>query len=384
MTTELPLLDLSRKRKFSSMKTRFYLHGYINAEGTTQIFFSVTINKTRERIPTGYFISPKNWDQIKQRAKNDESSNLILENFAAKATQIKTFYFLTKKELGMDNFLKEFFSETPSFDFNSFMIKEITERVNNANTLKKHKSVYKKLVDFAAVIPFTDIDFKFIEKYRQHLSRIGNAPTTVNSNIKIIKHYLSIASKYGIVLNINLDIVKVGSLAGNRININIEQVRKLQAFYMSEFIKENHRLSLGYFLFACNTGLRIGDIEQLKRKELLEETFQFTTIKTNKIQKIQLNKTAKLLIQTEPRLFIQFPKQQVLNRELKVIAAQCGIKTAIYMHVGRHTFATNFLRKGGSVQELQVLLGHSSIETTMQYVHIVEAEAIQSVFLLDD
>ena len=384
MTTELPLLDLSRKRKFSSMKTRFYLHGYINTEGTTQIFFSVTINKTRERIPTGYFISPKNWDQIKQRAKNDESSNLILENFAAKATQIKTFYFLTKKELGMDNFLKEFFSETPSFDFNSFMIKEITERVNNANTLKKHKSVYKKLVDFAAVIPFTDIDFKFIEKYRQHLSRIGNAPTTVNSNIKIIKHYLSIASKYGIVLNINLDIVKVGSLAGNRININIEQVRKLQAFYMSEFIKENHRLSLGYFLFACNTGLRIGDIEQLKRKELLEETFQFTTIKTNKIQKIQLNKTAKLLIQTEPRLFIQFPKQQVLNRELKIIAAQCGIKTAIYMHVGRHTFATNFLRKGGSVQELQVLLGHSSIETTMQYVHIVEAEAIQSVFLLDD
>ncbi|MEC5157024.1 tyrosine-type recombinase/integrase [Chryseobacterium sp. MP_3.2] len=366
------------------MKTRFYLHGYLNAEGTTQIFFSVTINKLRERIPTGYFVKPCNWDQTKQRAKTDDHINLVLENFCAKATQIKTFYFLTKKEVGMDNFLKEFFSETPSFDFNSFMIKEITERVNNANTLKKHKSVYKKLVDFAAVIPFTDIDFKFIEKYRQHLSRIGNAATTVNSNIKIIKHYLNIASKYGIVLNINLEMVKVGSLAGNRININIEQVRKLQAFFVSEFIKENHRLSLGYFLFACNTGLRIGDIEQLKRKELLEETFQFTTIKTNKIQKIQLNRTAKLLIETEPRLFIQFPKQQVLNRELKTIAAQCGIKTAIYMHVGRHTFATNFLRKGGSVQELQVLLGHSSIETTMQYVHIVEAEAIQSVFLLDD
>lgn len=384
MKTDFPLLDLSRKRNFSSMKTRFYLHGYINAEGTTQIIFAVTINKKRERIPTGYFTAAADWHSVRQRSRSDENINLILDNLMAKATQIKTFYFLTKKELGMDHFLKEFFSQTPSYDFNSFMIKEIQERVNNANTLKKHKSVYKKLKQYTDTLPFTQIDYKFIEKYRQHLARIGNAPTTVNSNIKIIKHYLGIAVKYGIVLNVELDHIKVGNMAGNRINLNIAQVKKLYAFYKSEFIKDNHRLSLGYFLFSCNTGLRIGDIEGLKRRDLLEETFQFTTIKTNKVQKLQLNKTAKEIIQTEPRLFIKFPKQQVLNRELKAIASICGIRTVIYMHVGRHSFATNFLRKGGSVQELQVLLGHSSIETTMHYVHIVEAEAIQSVFLLDD
>ena len=366
------------------MKTRFYLHGYLNAEGTTQIFFSVTINKVRERIPTGYFTAPKNWDQIKQRSKADENINLILENLAAKATQIKTFFFLTKKELCLENFLKEFFSQTPSYDFNSFMIKEIRERVNNPNTLKKHKSVHKKLKDFTETLPFTNIDFKFIEKYKQYLARLGNSATTINSNIKIIKHYLSIASKYGIVLNLDLDQVKIGSLAGNRININLEQVKKMQSFFGSDFIKENHRLSLGYFLFSCNTGLRISDIEQLKRNDLMDEILHIKTIKTKKVQKIQLNKTAKLLIETEPHLFLKFKTQQVLNRELKSIANFCGIKTNISMHVGRHTFATNFLRKGGSVQELQVLLGHSSIETTMQYVHIVEAEAIQSVFLLDD
>lgn len=366
------------------MKTRFYLHGYLNAEGTTQIFYSVTINSVRERIPTGYYTAPKHWDRLRQRSKTDENINLILDNLAAKATQIKTFYFLTKKELAMDNFLKEFFSETPSYDFNSFMEKEIKERVNNANTMKKHKSVHKKLKEHTGTLPFTQIDYKFIEKYRQHLARIGNSPTTVNSNIKIIKHYLNIASKYGIVLNVELEHIKVGSLAGNRININIEQVRKLQAFYFSEFIKDNHRLSLGYFLFSCHTGLRISDIEQLKRQELLDETFQIKTIKTKKVQKIQLNRTAKQIIEAEPRLFVKFKEQQVLNRELKTIAERCGIKTVISMHVGRHSFATNFLRKGGQVQDLQVLLGHSSIETTMQYVHIVEAEAIQSVFLLDD
>lgn len=384
MKTQQPLLDLSRKRNFSSMKTRFYLHGYLNAEGTTQIFLSVTINKLRERIPTGYYTTLKNWDKQKQRSRTDENINLILDNLIAKATQIKTFFFLTKKELGMDDFLKEFFSETPSYDFNAFMLKEIKDRVVNANTLKKHKSVYKKLQEYTGTLPFTQIDYKFIEKYRQYLSRLGNAPTTVNSNIKIIKHYLNIASKYGIVLNLDLQHVKVGSLAGNRININIEQVRKLQEYFFSSFIKPNHRLSLGYFLFSCHTGLRISDIEQLKRNELLDETFQIKTIKTKKVQKIQLNRTVKKIIEGEPRLFVDFKEQQVLNRELKTIAERCNIRTVLSMHVGRHSFATNFLRKGGKVQELQVLLGHSSIETTMQYVHIVEAEAIQSVFLLDD
>lgn len=384
MKTDFPLLDLSRKRNFSSMKTRFYLHGYTNAEGTTQIIFAVTINKKRERIPTGYFTAATDWHSVKQRSKCDENINLILDNLMAKATQIKTFYFLTKKELGMDDFLKEFFSETPSYDFNSFMIKEIQERVNNANTLKKHRSVHKKLKEHTNTLPFTQIDYRFIEKYRQHLARIGNAPTTVNSNIKIIKHYLSIASKYGIVLNVELEHIKVGSLAGNRININIEQARRLQKYYLSDFIKANHRLSLGYFLFSCHTGLRISDIEQLRRNELLEETFQIKSVKTKKVQKIQLNRTAKRIIEAEPKLFIKFKEQAVLNRELKVIADRCDIKTKLSMHVGRHTFATNFLRKGGQVQDLQVLLGHSSIETTMQYVHIVEAEAIQSVFLLDD
>lgn len=366
------------------MKTRFYLHGYINAENQTQIFFAVTINKIRERIPTGYFVNPKFWDQTDQRTKNDSTSNLILDNLQAKATQIKTFFFLTKKELSMENFLKEFFSETPSYDFNSFMLKEINEKVNNPNTLKKHKSVHKKLVAYSEKIPFTEIDYKFIEKYRQYLMRLGNASTTVNSNIKIIKQYLIIASKYGIVLSIDLSHVKIGSLAGNRINLNIEQVKKLKSYYFSDFIKENYRLSLGYFLFSCYTGLRISDIEQLRREDLQDETFQIKTIKSKKIQKIQMNKTIQLIIEAEPRLFSVFKAQQVLNRELKTIAHFCGIKTNISMHVGRHTFATNLLRKGAAIEHVQMILGHSSLATTMQYVHIVRAEANQSVFLLDD
>ena len=39
-------------------------------------------------------------------------------------------------------------------------------------------------------------------------------------------------------------------------------------------------------------------------------------------------------------------------------------------HTLRHTFATMYLRAGGGVRQLQDILGHSKIETTMIYVHL--------------
>ena len=39
-------------------------------------------------------------------------------------------------------------------------------------------------------------------------------------------------------------------------------------------------------------------------------------------------------------------------------------------HTIRHTFATWYLRAGGGVRQLQHILGHTKIETTMIYVHL--------------
>jgi integrase/recombinase XerD len=59
---------------------------------------------------------------------------------------------------------------------------------------------------------------------------------------------------------------------------------------------------------------------------------------------------------------------KVLHR-LRDEAKISGVRVS--PHTLRHTFATSFIRNGGDPFALQRLLGHSHIETTLLYVHLV-------------
>lgn len=131
------------------------------------------------------------------------------------------------------------------------------------------------------------------------------------------------------------------------------------------------------------TGLRINDLLKLKREQLTEEYFSFWNQKSKKQQILMTNSTCRKILNYDPNLFIKPPTAKHINETIKEIAVFLGIKKHLVCHVARHTFATNYLRKGGKVENLQILLGHSDIKTTMIYVHIVESETIRTMQLLD-
>ena len=99
----------------------------------------------------------------------------------------------------------------------------------------------------------------------------------------------------------------------------------------------------------------------------------FTAEKTGKFQRILLNKTAQKFINKSGPLFRGNYTPEYINRELKFIAKACNVKKHLTFHVSRHSFATNYLIQGGRVENLQKILGHSSIRETMIYVHIVDS-----------
>jgi integrase/recombinase XerD len=62
-------------------------------------------------------------------------------------------------------------------------------------------------------------------------------------------------------------------------------------------------------------------------------------------------------------------------RDTKLLCTRLSIRCPERsLHAFRHSFATNYIRSGGSVVMLQRLLGHSSITMTMVYVNIQTAD----------
>lgn len=67
-------------------------------------------------------------------------------------------------------------------------------------------------------------------------------------------------------------------------------------------------------------------------------------------------------------------------REFKQLCGKLGIQgVRCSPHTLRHTFAVNYLRRGGNLEFLGRILGHSSILTTQKYLRSLGVEDLQAV-----
>ncbi len=53
---------------------------------------------------------------------------------------------------------------------------------------------------------------------------------------------------------------------------------------------------------------------------------------------------------------------------------KAGVTVRCTPYIFRHTFATNFVKRGGDVFTLQKIMGHSDISTTRKYIQLTDED----------
>lgn len=146
------------------------------------------------------------------------------------------------------------------------------------------------------------------------------------------------------------------------------------------------------FLFACNCGLRYGDIESLTWNDINKDGEHWTVAtkisKTQRIVHIPLPLQAiKWMPKKSPNSDKVFPTLRYDNvqKYIPIWAERAGITNkTVTFYVSRHTYATMLLTLGADLYTVSKLLGHTSIRHTQRYAKIVNKKKDDAISKLDN
>lgn len=363
---------------------------YLKKDGTAALYLQLFLNSKRKRISLEIFVKPNLFDPKKQIIKGNsqlaKDYNLLIGKKLADINKIEISYRLAGMYLTLDKLIEDLTNPSSKIDFIKFCEKELEKQkdILAPGTYRQQFSTITKLKKFKTQILFQEINENLINELIVYCKKkLNNQDNTIQTTLKNFKKFLHIANKKGIRTELEFDDISIKSFKGDRTFLTTEEIKILYEYHQSKFINNSLKNILDRFLFSCFTGLRISDIQNITSENFIGDFLAFKSEKTGKFQKIKLNESAKIFINKNNEFNEQYTNEHI-NRELKVIAKSCGIKKHITFHVARHSFATNYLIKGGRIENLQKVLGHSNIRETMIYIHIVDSIMNDEINNMDD
>lgn len=363
-------------------------------DGKCAIYLVVHIDYQSVKFNTGVTCAIASWDaenkRVTGKTKEVKDDNLIIEKCLARMNDIFVRYRLQNAELTPETLRNEWKNPARRVDFFVFFEEALKEKKGTIahSTWLHHKSMIGTIKEYKQKLSFADITPDYLDRLQRWLKKEQkNDVNTIHGKMRVLRNYLNIAVRKGIIAENPFKQLKLKKASVNRVAINSEELTLLWNLYNQKKLPATKQRILRHFLFMCFTGVRISDLRSFTTANIVSNTLVFSAYKTRETKrepvKVPLNRFALQLIADEGinpgnRLFKTISEQK-MNEHIKTIASDAGVEKDVTNHTGRHTFATLWLAKTHDLAQLQELLGHSDISTTMMYVHIDEEDKRQQM-----
>lgn len=267
------------------------------------------------------------------------------------------------------------------------------------SSARRYENVRDKCDDFREDSSLKQIDIHWMRGFHRYLMKHEsiNSDGTIYRYVKFLKTVLRNAARRGEFNDLQVLSYKVKTGEADRVSLTQEDVTKLEKLVLPEELISVVRDA--FILQIHLRGIRIGDLLQLQRSNIIDDRLRYRAQKTGKFFDLKLTEKAGEIIQKYPGTYIipilkmppADPKQDrayqkhisvmtaVVNKYLKILAGMAEIQKKLTSHVARHTFAHLADLKGVSLVNIQQMLGHSSASQTDTYL-----KSLRKSSMLDD
>ncbi len=353
--------------------------------GTSSLYLYANINGKRKYYSLRKSVLEKHWNEERQevssKCDNWHIINRTIKDYISKAEDLAARANLDNRIIKLSDL--DYLLRGVQFDHNnivSFIKNDISlfGRKYDPSTIAVYHTLRRNIENFDKDISFNELTIFWWLRFESYLIAKPNSKNTVFKQFKTLKTFIHRAMVQGVIKENPLKSAKVDREPGQTVFLTLEEVNKLESLYKMDISKKYLNV-LQYFLFACYTGLRFGDMEDLKFKHIFDGRYieKIMLKGKHKVINVPLNNRAKSLL---PKMVLLeksvFPvySNQYTDRLLKDIMVLAKINKRISFHSSRHTCGTLTLMLSGNIVAVQKLLGHSKIETTLLYAKLLESD----------
>lgn len=253
-------------------------------------------------------------------------------------------------------------------------------------TLKQYYDALTKLLDEIpkSIKDIRTNDIRYHLAHYQATHKVSNA--TVNNKRKFLSAFFVWATREEIVDKNPM--LKINSIKERYVtkkpfsDIDLAKIR--------DALEDNREKALVEFLLS--TGCRVSEVAGLKVGNIDFRTGECVVLgKGNKERTVYLNNKSMYYLERYFGNFVDADRplftnsrgrgmtKQNIEELMRIIGKRAGV-SKVHPHRFRRTMATNAMKRGMPVQYIQVILGHSKLDTTMIYC-IYDKEVVKAEYL---